>query len=306
MKKQFDIAIIGAGPAGLTAALYAARANLSVAIFEKGLPGGQINSTAIVENYPSQIDIAGMDLAEKLYEQVENQTNVTFIFEEIIRFNKVQDLFILKTESAAYQSNTAIIATGSDPKTLHVTGSDTFESKGISYCAVCDGNFFENESVIVVGGGDSAIEEAAYLANIVKDVTILVRKDHLRAQPMLIEQLKKHSNVSIRYNTEIQAFKGDTSLTHVTVQTNNGSHYDLPAKGTFIYIGHTPHSKLFQHLQISDENGWIETTEKMETTVSGLYAVGDIRKKDFKQIVTATSDGAIAAKEAYHYIESRR
>ena len=281
---KYDIIIIGAGPGGLTAAIYAKRANLSCAIIEKGAPGGQIINSYSVENYPGIGQISGVDLAMQMYNQVVS-LEVPFIFEEV---KEIKDHFVVVTNDGEYEASSVIIATGQSPKRLHLENEEKMLGRGISFCAICDGSFYKNKDVIVVGGGNSAIEESLYLSSICKNVYVLVR-NQLRADELIAKELKEKENVKIMLNTKPLEYLFDDSF--LGIKTNNG---EILASGCFLYAGNVPNTS-FVPEEIKDEYGYIITDLHMETKIKGLYAVGDCREKELRQIVTATSDGAIAA-----------
>ena len=281
---KYDIIIIGAGPGGLTAAIYAKRANLSCAIIEKGAPGGQIINSYSVENYPGIGQISGVDLAMQMYNQVVS-LEVPFIFEEV---KEIKDHFVVVTNDGEYEASSVIIATGQSPKRLHLENEEKMLGRGISFCAICDGSFYKNKDVIVVGGGNSAIEESLYLSSICKNVYVLVR-NQLRADELIAKELKEKENVKIMLNTKPLEYLFDDSF--LGIKTNNG---EILASGCFLYVGNVPNTS-FVPEEIKDEYGYIITDLHMETKIKGLYAVGDCREKELRQIVTATSDGAIAA-----------
>ncbi len=257
---MYDTLIIGAGPAGMTAALYAARSNLKVALLEAGIPGGQMNNTSDIENYPGYANISGPELAEKMFEPLE-ALGVEHLFgraENIVDQGSYKEI---TTDDGLLQAKTVIIATGSNHRLLGVTGEEELNSRGVSYCAVCDGAFFRDEDLMVVGGGDSAVEEAIFLTQFAKSVTIVHRRDALRAQKVLQD-----------------------------------------AGGVFIYVGLDPVSDFAKDLGILDDQGWVITDDHMKTSVPGVFAVGDVRQKDLRQVTTAVGDGAVAGQEAYKYI----
>ena len=281
---KYDIIIIGAGPGGLTAAIYAKRANLSCAIIEKGAPGGQIINSYNVENYPGIGQISGVDLAMQMYNQVVS-LEVPFIFEEV---KEIKNRFVVVTNEGEYEASSVIIATGQSPKRLYLENEEKMLGRRISFCAICDGSFYKNKDVIVVGGGNSAIEESIYLSSICKNVYVLVR-NQLRADELIVKELKEKENVKIMLHTKPLEYLFDDDFRGI--KTNNG---EILASGCFLYVGNVPNTS-FVSDEIKDEYGYIITDSYMETKIKGLYAIGDCRKKELRQIVTATSDGAIAA-----------
>ncbi|RHE63845.1 thioredoxin-disulfide reductase [Streptococcus gordonii] len=300
---MYDTIIIGAGPAGMTAALYAARSNLKVALLEAGIPGGQMNNTADVENYPGYALISGPELAEKMFEPLEN-LGVEHVFGHVQRIEDQGGSKKVITEDEVYESKTVIIATGAFHRQLNVPGEAEFNSRGVSYCAVCDGAFFRDEDLLVVGGGDSAVEEAIFLTQFAKSVTIVHRRDQLRAQKVLQDRAFANEKISFVWDSVVEAIHGDerkvTGVTFKNIKTGETSQADFG--GIFIYVGLDPVSEFVADLGIRDESGWIVTNDHMKTSVAGIYAIGDVRQKDLRQITTAVGDGAIAGQEAYKYI----
>lgn len=300
---MYDTIIIGAGPAGMTAALYAARSNLKVALLEAGIPGGQMNNTADVENYPGYALISGPELAEKMFEPLEN-LGVEHVFGHVQRIEDQGDSKKVITEDEVYESKTVIIATGAFHRQLNVPGEAEFNSRGVSYCAVCDGAFFRDEDLLVVGGGDSAVEEAIFLTQFAKSVTIVHRRDQLRAQKVLQDRAFANEKISFVWDSVVEAIHGDerkvTGVTFKNIKTGETSQADFG--GIFIYVGLDPVSEFVADLGIRDESGWIVTDDHMKTSVAGIYAIGNVRQKDLRQITTAVGDGAIAGQEAYKYI----
>ena len=300
---MYDTIIIGAGPAGMTAALYAARSNLKVALLEAGIPGGQMNNTADVENYPGYALISGPELAEKMFEPLEN-LGVEHVFGHVQRIEDQGGSKKVITEDEVYESKTVIIATGAFHRQLNVPGEAEFNSRGVSYCAVCDGAFFRDEDLLVVGGGDSAVEEAIFLTQFAKSVTIVHRRDQLRAQKVLQDRAFANEKISFVWDSVVEAIHGDerkvTGVTFKNIKTCETSQADFG--GIFIYVGLDPVSEFVADLGIRDESGWIVTDDHMKTSVAGIYAIGDVRQKDLRQITTAVGDGAIAGQEAYKYI----
>lgn len=300
---MYDTIIIGAGPAGMTAALYAARSNLKVALLEAGIPGGQMNNTADVENYPGYALISGPELAEKMFEPLEN-LGVEHVFGHVQRIEDQGDFKKVITEDEVYESKTVIIATGAFHRQLNVPGEAEFNSRGVSYCAVCDGAFFRDEDLLVVGGGDSAVEEAIFLTQFAKSVTIVHRRDKLRAQKVLQDRAFANEKISFVWDSVVEAIHGDerkvTGVTFKNIKTGETSQADFG--GIFIYVGLDPVSEFVADLGIRDGSGWIVTDDHMKTSVAGIYAIGDVRQKDLRQITTAVGDGAIAGQEAYKYI----
>lgn len=300
---MYDTIIIGAGPAGMTAALYAARSNLKVALLERGIPGGQMNNTADIENYPGYANISGPELAEKMFEPLEN-LGVEHLFGLVEKIEDRGDFKEIITEDERFEAKTVIIASGANHRHLGVPGEEDFNSRGVSYCAVCDGAFFRDEDLLVVGGGDSAVEEAIFLTRFAKSVTIVHRRDELRAQKVLQDRAFANEKIRFVWDSVVESIHGDerkvTGVTFKNVKTGEVSQAEFG--GIFIYVGLDPVSEFAADLGITDEAGWILTDHQMKTSVAGIYAVGDVRQKDLRQITTAVGDGAIASQEAYKYL----
>ena len=300
---MYDTIIIGAGPAGMTAALYAARSNLKVALLERGIPGGQMNNTADIENYPGYANISGPELAEKMFEPLEN-LGVEHLFGLVEKIEDRGDFKEIITEDERFEAKTVIVASGANHRHLGVPGEEDYNSRGVSYCAVCDGAFFRNEDLLVVGGGDSAVEEAIFLTRFAKSVTIVHRRDELRAQKVLQDRAFTNEKIRFVWDSVVESIHGDerkvTGVTFKNVKTGETSQADFG--GIFIYVGLDPVSEFAADLGITDEAGWILTDHQMKTSVAGIYAVGDVRQKDLRQITTAVGDGAIASQEAYKYL----
>ncbi|EGD28959.1 thioredoxin reductase [Streptococcus sanguinis SK72] len=300
---MYDTIIIGAGPAGMTAALYAARSNLKVAMLERGIPGGQMNNTADIENYPGYANISGPELAEKMFEPLEN-LGVEHLFGLVEKIEDRGDFKEIITEDERFETKTVIIASGANHRHLGVPGEEDYNSRGVSYCAVCDGAFFRDEDLLVVGGGDSAVEEAIFLTRFAKSVTIVHRRDELRAQKVLQDRAFANEKIRFVWDSVVESIHGDgrkvTGVTFKNVKTGEVSQAEFG--GIFIYVGLDPVSEFAADLGITDEAGWILTDHQMKTSVAGIYAVGDVRQKDLRQITTAVGDGAIASQEAYKYL----
>lgn len=300
----YDVVIIGAGPGGMTAALYAARSNLSVLLLEKGLPGGQMNNTAEIENYPGFESILGPDLSMKMLAGTE-KFDVALKYDTVEKIEEQDALKKVVGSNETYLSRTVIIATGAVHRTLNVEGEEKYSGMGVSYCAVCDGAFFRNKELLVVGGGDSAVEEAIYLTQFASKVTIVHRRDALRAQKIIQERAFNNEKIFFEWDAVIDEIKGYAMKVTSAILKNPKTEEtkEVSADGVFIYVGLDPITEPFLDLGIVNDQGWIETDNRMRTAVSGIFAIGDVREKELRQITTAVGDGSIAGQEAYKYIE---
>ncbi|MGX7111256.1 thioredoxin-disulfide reductase [Gemella cuniculi] len=303
-EKIYDLIIIGAGPAGMTASIYASRANLSVLMVERKYPGGQMLATEEIENYTGYEKVTGPELSEKMFEH-SKKFGTEFAFGNITKIEVKDDLKYITAGNNEYVTKSIIIATGSEHRNLNIPGEEEFSGKGVSYCAVCDGAFFRNKEVVVIGGGDSAIEEALYLSNLVSKVTVVHRRNELRAQKILQTRAFAKGNIEFIWDTIPVEIKGDRKISSIilrNVKTNEESTFE--ADGIFIYVGMLPQTSDFTELGITNKTGYIPTNEKLETNIPGIFAAGDVREKEIRQVVTAAADGAIAAQSAYSYIEN--
>lgn len=304
--RKYDVVVIGAGPGGMTAALYAARANLNVAMLDRGIYGGQMNNTDDIENYPGFTTIKGPELGEKMY-QGTVKAGVNFVYGDVQNVTvDDQQMKHIQTDSDELVASALIIATGSNNRKLGVPGEEKFSGKGVSYCAVCDGSFFKGKNVTVVGGGDSAISEGLYLANVTDGVNVIHRRDQLRAQKVLQNRAFDNDKIDFTWNTSVTEILGDENhVTGVKIHNNQvGDDTTLDTDGVFVYVGNFPNSQIFNNLNITDQAGWIITNDQMETTIPGIYAIGDVRQKQLRQITTAVGDGGIAGQNAFEYFEA--
>ena len=306
-EKIYDVAIIGAGPAGMTAAVYTSRADLSTVMIERGVPGGQMANTEEVENYPGYESILGPDLSHKMFTHAKS-FGAEYAYGDIKEVIDGKEYKVIKTASKEIKARSIIIATGAEYKKLGVPGEAELTGRGVSYCAVCDGAFFRERELIVVGGGNSAVEEGIYLTRYASKVTIVHRRDKLRAEKILQDRAFANEKVNFLWNHSVKEVQGeDGKVSNLTlVNTVDGKEMDLQADGVFIYIGMVPLTKPFANLGITNEDGYILTNENMETSIPGIYAAGDVREKTLRQIVTATGDGSIAAQSAQSYVEELR
>ncbi|PGP11602.1 thioredoxin-disulfide reductase [Bacillus cereus] len=304
MTQIYDVIIIGAGPAGLTAAIYAARANLKTLMIERGVPGGQMVNTEEIENFPGFESILGPELSTKMFSHSQ-KFGAEYTYGDVKGISIDGDYKIVETSKQNYKTKTIIIATGTEHKKLGVPGEKEFSGRGVSYCAVCDGAFFKEKELVVIGGGDSAVEEALYLTRFASKVTVIHRRDQFRAQPILQERLMNNPKVEIIWNHTVDEILGDRVVEKLSIRdVNTGERKEFTANGAFIYIGMLPLTEAFKSLPISNEEGFIITNEHLETSIPGIFAAGDCREKMLRQVVTATADGSIASQSAQHYIES--
>jgi thioredoxin reductase (NADPH) len=303
-EKIYDVIIIGAGPAGMTAAVYTSRANLSTLMLERGVPGGQMANTEEVENYPGFDHILGPELSTKMFDHAK-KFGAEYAYGDVKEVIDGKEYKTIKAGSKEYKARSIIISAGAEYKKIGVPGEQELGGRGVSYCAVCDGAFFKNRELVVVGGGDSAVEEGVYLTRFASKVTIVHRRDELRAQKILQDRAFANDKIDFIWNHTVKQINDkDGKVGSVTlVSTKDGAEQEFPADGVFIYIGMVPLTKPFESLGITNSNGYIETNEQMETKVPGIFAAGDIREKTLRQIVTATGDGSIAAQNAQHYVE---
>lgn len=303
-EKIYDVIIAGAGPAGMTAAVYTSRANLSTLMLERGIPGGQMANTEEVENYPGYDHILGPDLSTKMFEHAK-KFGAEYGYGDIKEIIDGKEYKTVVAGSKQYKTRSIIISTGAEYKKIGVPGEKELGGRGVSYCAVCDGAFFKGKELVVIGGGDSAVEEGVYLTRFASKVTIVHRRDELRAQKILQDRAFANEKIDFIWNHTIKQINDkDGKVGSVTLaSTETGEEQEFRTDGVFIYIGMVPLSKPFANLGITNEAGYIETNDRMETRVPGIFAAGDIREKTLRQIVTATGDGSIAAQSAQHFVE---
>lgn len=301
----YDVAVIGAGPAGLTAALYAARARLSTVVVEKMFPGGQAALTDIIENYPGFTEgISGIQLADAMKRQAE-RFGAEFTNGDVERIEKNDDLFTVFLKGESIKAKTVILAAGAQPRKLGVKGEKEFTGRGISYCATCDGAFYKDKPIAVVGGGDTAIQEALYLTRFASEIYVIHRRDQLRATKVLQERAFKNEKIKFVWDSVVKEIKGEGTVDEVVVENvKTGKLDSLRVDGIFIAIGYIPNTDFVKDLVQLNEQGYVITDAYMATNVPGIFAAGDMRQKDLRQVVTAVSDGAIAAVEAGKYLES--
>ena len=299
----YDIIIIGAGPAGLTSAIYAKRANKNVLVLEAKNYGGQLINTLDIENYPANEHISGFDFATKLYNQAKN-LGAEIKYEKVVDINNLGKEKEVITTKNTYKTKTIIIATGSENRKLGLPNEDEFASKGISYCATCDGAFYKEKTVAVVGGGNTALEDALYLADLASKVYLIHRRDEFRGEESTINLLKEKDNIEFLYNSNVTKLNTKDRLESIEVTSNDGETRNIDVDALFIAIGRIPENQNFAKLINLDDAGYIISNEYCHTNVEGIFVAGDNRVKELRQLVTATSDGAIAAVEAIKYINS--
>ncbi|AUD62116.1 hypothetical protein BK010_00305 [Tenericutes bacterium MO-XQ] len=300
----YDVLIVGAGPAGITAAIYAQRANLKVAMFEKDTPGGQLSKYNEIENYTGAKKVAGYELATMMIDHA-YELGVEVIYDDVTKVELDGNVKKLITPNQTYEAKAVIIATGNVPRRLGVENEDELAMNGISWCAICDGPLYKGRKVVVVGGGNSAVEEASYLATLATHVTVVQNLADLTADPKAQDILRSMKNVDIKYSTVVSKFlKDDKGLTGVVIKSADGKEETVEADGVFEYVGLTPVTDMVKDLGITNKYGYIEADEKMQTKVPGVYAAGDVIVKQIRQVVTATADGAIAVQNVLRYLET--
>lgn len=300
----YDVVIIGAGPAGMTAAIYAARANMSVLLLEKLAPGGQIINTHEIQNYTGVGTINGAELAYKMFEHTQ-ELQVTFDYGTVKHIQQEGSIKkITCEEEKVFEAKSVILATGTIPRRLDVENEERFAGENISWCAICDGAYYRGKDVVVIGGGNSAVEEAIYLASLANSVKVVTLFD-LTADPVSCDELCALPNVTVYTFHNVEGFTGADKLQGVRIKsTKTQEEIEIQCDGAFEYIGLKPSTEAFQNLDILDEQGYIKVNSRMETSVAGIYAAGDVVTKELRQVVTACSDGAIAAQVASKYIKT--
>ena len=305
MEIQYDVTIIGSGPAGLAAAIYATRANLKTLILESEAPGGKLVKTYEIENYPGIANISGVDLAMQMMEH-SKKFGAKIEYGTVINIENHDDYkLIILDNDKQISSKTIIVATGTKERKLALDNADELIGKGISYCAVCDGAFYRNKDVVVIGGGNSALEEALYLTQLVNSVTIIIRRDQFRADGIVVEKVKANDKIKvITKSLPNQIIIGeDGKVAGLEIKNvDSGELRVINCQGIFPYIGADPSTKFLKDSKVLDDKGYIIVNDKMETPIPGLYAAGDVTVKDLRQVVTATNDGAIAGNNASRYI----
>jgi len=302
----WDVVIVGAGPAGLASAIYAGRSQLNTVVLDR-MPGGQLLITEFIENYPGFHEgITGFELSEKFRQHAEKFGAKLEVGKSVNSVELDGELFVLKCDDGEFKGRTLIWAAGSTPRKLGVPGEAEFLGRGVSYCAVCDGAFFKDRIVAVVGGGDSALEEALYLTKFAKKVYLIHRRDKFRAVKIIQERVRKNEKIEPLLNKVVVSINGKDFVESLTLKdTVTGETSELPVDGVFIFIGNEPNVSPVIHLVDTTEQGFIITDEEMKTKTPGLFAAGDVRYKPLKQVITAASDGAVAAMSATRFLEER-
>ena len=304
----FDFIVIGGGPAGFSAAIYAARSSMTTLVIEQGMPGGQIATSDTVDNYPGIPEISGTELGSRMQQHAE-AAGAQVAYDAISALTRDDDgIFHLEGAQGRYQARTVLVATGATPRPAGFKGEDTFRGRGVSYCATCDGMFYRGKHVFVVGGGNSACEEALYLSRIADSVEMVVRRDEFRASRGIVNRLLERENVTVRYQTNIVGVGGSRFLGEVEFRNNadgttHTEQFEEGSFGIFVFAGLTPVTDLVApYVEIASDGG-VVTDEMMATRTPGLYCAGDIRSKSLRQVVTAAADGALAATAAYRYLD---
>ena len=303
MAAEYDAVIVGGGAAGLSAAIYATRAQMKTLIVEQLAPGGQILNTSDIENYPGFPDgVLGPDIGLLMHKQSEN-TGTLFAFDTVIDLKVDGEVKVVVGEEREYTTKTIIITTGGEHNKLGVPGEEEFAGRGVTYCATCDGNFFAGEDTVVVGGGDAAIDEGMYLSRIVRSLTVVHRRDALRATKVLQERAFSTENVNFKFSHAVKEIRGTGGVDRVLLEDlKSGQEYEYPTAAVFIYIGFHPNSSFLQGKLPLDNGGHVITDIRMETSVPGVFAAGDVRQYSDRQLGTSVGDGITAALSAYRYI----
>lgn len=296
MKLDFDVVIVGAGVAGMTSALYLKRSGIKCCIIEKYIPGGQINLSPSVENYPGFINISGTDLALNLFQQVK-KLNIPYFNEEVISINGDNNYKNVMTKTRTISAKSVIIAVGKKPRKLRATGLKEMIGKGVSYCATCDGYLYKNRDVAVIGGSDSALEEALYLSNICNKVTIIHRKDRFSAQQIYIDKIYQKTNITVEFNSVVEKIIDDGKKVKGIYIKTFDKEKEIFADGCFVCIGYEPNTNFLKNIVKLDKKGYIKVNKKYMTSIDGIYAIGDAIKKSQYQLIFAMNDGICVANE---------
>lgn len=304
MAKQYDLAIVGSGPAGMSAAIYASRAGLETVIIEAGAPGGKLTKTHDIQNYPGIKTMNGYELANQMHEH-SLAFGAEYQYGNVVKINDGDLKQVVLDDESIIEAKAVIVATGTLERTLNIPGEEVNMGRGVSFCAVCDGAFFRNQTVTVIGGGNSALEEALYLATIVDKVNIVIRRDVFRAEPLVQKHVLENEKINIiKKSIPVEIVDDGFRVTGVKLQNVDTKEETIvETSAVFPYIGLDPISNMVSHLGITDESGYILVDQNCETKLKGIYACGDVTAKTLRQVVTATNDGAIAAQHAFHAIK---
>ena len=303
--KQYDVIIIGGGPAGLSAGIYASRSRLRTLLIEKGMFGGLIANAELVENYPGFPEgISGFDIGERMSQQA-SRFGLETLSAEVTGVDLLKDIKVINTTEGDFSARAIIIASGAERKRLEVPGEDIFVNRGVSYCATCDGALFRDRIVAVVGGGDSAVEEAMFLTRFASKVIIVHRRNQLRASKMAQERALSNEKIEMLWDTVVEEIKGNNKVSELVVRNvKTGEKSRITVDGVFVYVGQIPNTGFLKGQLPLDKEGYIVTDDRMGTQIKGVYAVGDIRKNSSRQVITAAGDGATAAISAEKFLSS--
>ena len=303
MERHYDCIIVGAGPAGMSAAIYASRAGLKTAMIEAGAPGGKLIKTADIQNWPGILQSSGVDLANQMFEH-STKFGAKYLYGNVVEIKDGEEKEIV-CEDESYFSKTVIVASGTKERLLNIKGEAENIGRGVSYCAVCDGAFFKDRNVVVIGGGNSALEEALYLTQFANKVTIVIRSDIFRAEALIQKQIEENNKIEIiTKHIPVEILDNGLYVTGIILKNvDTNEEITLETDGIFPYIGQDPATSFLEHLGVLDEHGYMIVDEHMESKVKGIYGAGDVIQKELRQVVTATNDGAIAAQHAFHQIK---
>lgn len=304
MDVQYDVIIIGGGPAGMTAAIYASRAGLKVAMLEREAPGGKLIKTFEIQNYPSIKEMNGADLAYQMFEH-STHFGAEYLYGDVVKIEDGEVKKVISSDGNTYTAHTILIATGTKERLLNIPNEKELTGKGVSYCAVCDGAFFKNQVVTVIGGGNSALEESLYLSQFASQVNIVIRRDVFRAEPIIQAKIEQEPKINIiKKHIPVEIIEKDGKVGAIVLEdVDTKERMTVETKAVFPYIGADPNTEFAAGLGITNEQGYILVDDHMETKVKGIYAAGDCIDKVLRQVITACGDGAIAAQSAFHYIK---
>ena len=304
-EKEYDVIILGAGPAGITAGIYTGRALLKTLIVEEKMIGGEAASTDRIENYPGFPEgISGLELMDNMKKQAE-KFKTQFLMSTVHNIAISEEKKKVTVDQGEFSARSVIVATGSSPKNLGIPGEQEFKGRGISYCATCDAPFFKDKDIAVIGAGNSGIQESLFLLEYVRSIKIIEFLPHMTAEKILQERIKQKNNVTFYLNSKLRSINGSKTVESVTIEKREtGEKMELPVDGVFVWVGLKPNTELFKGMLNLDDYGFILTDEFLKTNIDGIFAAGDVRKKTLRQVVTAVGDGALSAYSALQYIES--